>query len=140
MAKKSDLTPTTPAPLDTARDGKRVTEAQRILDEVGSGVITGQATERAVVRTRRALRAVAPVITEALVDKALKGRGSPVDTKAAMFLLTASGVAQPGAPLTEEERRKLAEEDEAIERMSTDDIARKVHDEAGIAPLPELDE
>ena len=126
----------TDAPI-VKRKRSRLAEANEAFKAGANGTLTRQDVETVVVQTRRGLRAAAPMLMEALIEKALKGRGSPADTKALMFALAGSGVTQTGAPVTETERRAMDAENERLEATPTAELSKKVHFMAGIEPVPE---
>ena len=112
--------------------------AQEAFKAGASGQIDRKQAQQIVGLTRRGLQAAIPEVTSALVDKALRGKGSPVDVKAAMFLLSAAGVSLQGSPVSEEERKKIEEELDELNGLDVVELSRRLHEEAGVAPVPPL--
>lgn len=99
--------------------------------------VDARTADQTVVKSRRKLRATTEIIGAALMDKMLRGKKSPVDSKVAMFLAAGTGLTQKGSAVTEEERRAMDAENERLDAMPVEDLSKKVHFLAGIEPVPE---
>lgn len=126
-----------PGAIEPKRKRATAKDAIAAFEAGANGGVSRQDVDAVVVQTRRGLRAASPLVAAALLDKAIRGRKSPTDTKAAMFLLSGVGITQTGAPVTEAERRAMDAENERLDAMPRGDLSRAVHLEAGITPVPE---
>ena len=136
MADDSALTPAAGAPL-SPRKRTRSALAKEAFEAGFDGKMSRQEVDSTVSKTRRGMRAAAPAVTAALIDKAIRGKASPTDVRAAMFLLAGSGVTQTGAPLTEAERRALDAENERLDATTSVELAHTLKRDMGIETVPE---
>lgn len=122
-----------------AKGGRRshLKAARAAMEASADGTLSRIDVESVVAKTRRGLRAAAPHLLEAAIEKALLGKASKGDRAMLIELLRASGVSIKGATMTEAERRAIDAENERLDALPPGDLSRRIHERAGVTPVPE---
>lgn len=117
----------------------RVKAAVEVFRAGAGGQLSRAEVESVVAKTRRGIRATAPLAAEAVIE-ILSDESVSAGTrlKAAMFALQGGGVTQPGAPVTEAERRANDADMEDLKEANVEDLSRSIHMDAGLSPVPPI--
>lgn len=137
---ESENLPAEPAPPSPLGPSPRVREAIGVFRDGADGKLSREQVESVVAKTRRGIRAAAPLSAEVAIEIANDETVSPgTRLKAAMFLLQGGGVTQIGVAVTEAERRKIDAEMEGMRASGAEYVSLQIHKDAGIAPVALID-